>query len=1085
MTTYAVTLDNWNDPAFWAAVSEGSGGHTLDLSALPADFGIEFDQANLVLFLNYGGASFMVGDATAPAAFDAQLGGTTEWSFFSVVDGSGGDDTLGGGAGDDTLDGGAGSDSMLGYAGDDVITGGDGDDTVYAGEGADMVTGGDGDDSITGNEGDDSLEGGAGSDSLYGQYGDDYVSGGDGDDTLEGNEGNDTLIGGAGNDWMRGSYANDEFWGGTGDDSYWGGWGDDTFHIENDFGNDTVDAEGVDEVVGDTLDLSAVTDALRIDLTNVTPEIGSLTDGTSTLVYDEVETIVLGSGVDTLVLADGAGLDAVTGFLAPTDLGDGSYAGNDLLDVSGLTDDDGAPVDTAKVTVSDTVGDGTGDAVLGFPGGVSLTLVGVLASQVASAAQLEALGIPAAEASEETGDTGSDTGETDTGETDTGDTETGGTDTGSGTDTGTDTGGTDTGGTDSGSSDTGSDTSSADLPQIDGTFEFEATIRFDDLSGASGQKVFEFGGSGEDRITFGQLGPSSAVIFEIVQDGATWMVVAEDAIIEGETATWTVGVDETGFMYVDKDGVQVAEGDGVVPSDTERSVNQLGGTGDSALIGEIADVSIAQGSDVWTLDDDAAETDTGGDTGTDTGTGGETETGTETGTHTGGSDTSGGTDDGSSESDAGTIPQIDGAFEFEATIRFDDITDARDQRVFEFGGEGEDRITFGQLGPSSAVLFEIVQDGVTALIVAEDAITEGETAEWAVGVDDSGFMYIEKDGVQIAEGDGVVPVDSDRLSNLLGGTGDSALQGEMSGVSITQGSAMWSPEAGTTETAPDESEEDAATETGDGTDAEPAEADGNLPQIDGAFEFSATLRFDDITDASGQQVFEFGDAGEDRIAFGQLGPSNAVVFSVTQGGSTHYVVAEDAITEGETASWSVGVDESGFMYVEKDGEQIAEGDGVVPLDSDRLSNLLGGTGDSALQGEISDVSVTQPGSVWTLDADGEAHLQLTGTEEDELLEGGDGADTLIGGGGDDTLTGGDGADVFGVGAVAGNVTITDFTQGDQIDLSEIGAWEDGEALMAALTQADGNASLSFDIDGETQTLAIASDEDLEEDDFLL
>ncbi len=46
-----------------------------------------------------------------------------------------------------------------------------------------------------------------------------------------------------------------------------GGYGDDTFHIENNFGNDTVDAEGVAETNGDTLDLSAVTDALRVDLT--------------------------------------------------------------------------------------------------------------------------------------------------------------------------------------------------------------------------------------------------------------------------------------------------------------------------------------------------------------------------------------------------------------------------------------------------------------------------------------------------------------------------------------------------------------------------------------------------------------------------------------------------------------------------------------------------------------------------------------------------------------------------------------------------------------------------------------------------
>ena len=1047
MTVYAVTQENWNDPTFWAAISESSAGHQLDLAGLPDGVEAEFDQANLVLFLHYEGGSFLIGDTTAPAVFDAQLGAGTDWSYFTLLTGSAGDDKLGGGEGDDTLWGAAGEDSILGYAGDDLIYGGDGGDTVHAGIGADTVIGGGGDDSLSGNEGNDWLEGGAGSDSLYGQEGDDYVSGGDGDDTLEGNEGADTIVGGAGNDWMRGSYGNDALWGGTGDDSYWGGWGDDTFHIENGFGNDTVDAEGVDEVLGDTLDLSLVTDALRLDLGDINPENGRVSDGTSTLIYDEVEHIILGAGEDTLALSNGGGHDAVQGFAPPSALGDGTYAGNDLLDVSGLTDAEGNPLDIGDVAVSDTVGDGTGDAVLSFPGGASLTLVGVLASEVSSAAQLQAMGIPAA--SEETDpvepgdpvDPVDPIDPVDPVET------------------------------------------TGELPQIDGAFEFEATVRFDDLSAAPGQKVFEFGGAGEDRLSFGQLGPSTAVLFEIVQDGASWLIVAEDAIVEGESATWTVGVDETGFMYVEKDGLQIAEGDGVVPADSERLTNMLGGSDGTALVGAISGVSVTQASGTW-VSDGGSGADAGGDGG---GTGGDT--GGEIGGETGGStdptdpDPADPTDPTGPDPDSDVIPQIGGAFEFEASLRFDDITGARDQRVFEFGGAGEDRITFGQLGPSSAVLFEIVQDGVTALIVAEDAISEGETATWTVGVDETGFMYIEKDGVQIAEGDGIVPADSDRLENLLGGSGSTTLQGEMSDVSLVQGSEIWTPEEGTQVYDPGET--DAEDGGGAADPVLPEPTDDDLPQIGGAFEFEAELRFDDLTDARGQQVFEFGGSGEDRIAFGQLGPSDAVVFSVSQGGYTHYIVAEDALTEGETASWTVGVDETGLMYVEKDGVQIAEGEGVVPNGSARFSNLLGGSGDSALQGQMSDVSVTQEGSHWWLDEAGEAHLELHGTEEDELLEGGSGDDTLWGGGGDDTLTGGDGADDFGVSAAAGNVTITDFSGADRIDLSQLGQWADGEALMAALSQADGTASLSFDIDGAAQTLLIHADEELTEDDFLL
>lgn len=288
-----------------------------------------------------------------------------------------------------TIDALDGNDSVIATTGADSIDGGAGNDTLRGGIGNDTIIGGTGDDSIAGNEDDDSLFGGDGSDSLYGELGNDFVSGGAGDDTVEGNEGDDTLYGGDGNDWLRGSYDNDILYGGAGDDYLWGGWGDDTFVIENGFGNDTVDAEGVAETNGDTLDLSAVTDALTIDLTHIDPEIGTVTDGTDTLSFNEIETIVLGSGRDTLILADGSGLDQVSGFNL-TDSGDGTTV--DQLDVSGLTDLNGAPVNTGDVVVSD---DGAGNAVLTFPNGEALTLLGVAPAAVSSPAVLAAMGIPA------------------------------------------------------------------------------------------------------------------------------------------------------------------------------------------------------------------------------------------------------------------------------------------------------------------------------------------------------------------------------------------------------------------------------------------------------------------------------------------------------------------------------------------------------------------------------------------------------------------------------------------------------------------------------------------------------------------
>lgn len=306
----------------------------------------------------------------------------------------GDDDYVEAGEGNDTILSGAGDDSVLGDLGDDSVESGVGNDTVRGGMGDDTILGGIGDDSLYGNEDDDSIEGGEGADSIYGETGDDFVGGGEGDDHLEGNEGNDTIYGGAGDDWMRGSYGDDKLFGGTGDDYLWGGYGDDIFYIEDDFGNDTVEGEGITEVAGDTLDFSRVTDDLSIDLGHVHPEIGTFSDGISTGQFSEIEHVILGGGNDTLILANGSGADSVYAFEVPTDNGDGTFSGQDRLDVSGLTDLDGNPVNIDNLSVSDSAGDGSGDAVLGFPGGESLTLKGVSVSDVNTPAQLIAMGIP-------------------------------------------------------------------------------------------------------------------------------------------------------------------------------------------------------------------------------------------------------------------------------------------------------------------------------------------------------------------------------------------------------------------------------------------------------------------------------------------------------------------------------------------------------------------------------------------------------------------------------------------------------------------------------------------------------------------
>ncbi len=299
--------------------------------------------------------------------------------------------------GDDTIMAGDGNDSIYATLGDDLAYGDGGDDFLSGGFGDDTLYGGDGDDTLNGDEGNDDIYGGAGNDHSEMGTGNDTFHGGDGDDWVNGDYGNDLIFGGAGDDFLRGSFGNDTIWSGgagEGDDYLWGGYNDDLFIIQNGFGNDSISGEDQAETLGDTLDLTRVTDDLVLDLTHVNPGIGTFTDGVGLAEYNGIEHIILGAGNDTIVLADLGGADRVEGFSAPTDNGDGTFSATDRLDVSALTRDSGDnPVTVEDVSVSD---DGAGNAVLSFPGGESLTLIGVSPAQLNSPAALIAIGIPPA-----------------------------------------------------------------------------------------------------------------------------------------------------------------------------------------------------------------------------------------------------------------------------------------------------------------------------------------------------------------------------------------------------------------------------------------------------------------------------------------------------------------------------------------------------------------------------------------------------------------------------------------------------------------------------------------------------------------
>lgn len=250
----------------------------------------------------------------------------------------------------------------------------------------------------------------------------------------------------------RGGGGDDTFLSGSGDDTFYGDDGDDNFVLTDGWGDDAFFGMGDAETNGDTLDASALTSDLSLTVTGAGD--GSGTDGTNTIAFDDVENFVLGSGadsldasastdavsvdggagddtltgsaqddtlsggtgadtlaggagddtldvgaadgaLDTVVFSDGDGADVVAGFEGPIDNGDGTYTAQDLLDVSGLTSDGGTtPVTVSDVTLTDTNGDGTGDAILSFPGGESITLTGIFVTDLDNAQALAALGIP-------------------------------------------------------------------------------------------------------------------------------------------------------------------------------------------------------------------------------------------------------------------------------------------------------------------------------------------------------------------------------------------------------------------------------------------------------------------------------------------------------------------------------------------------------------------------------------------------------------------------------------------------------------------------------------------------------------------
>lgn len=236
-----------------AGVDELHGGGGDDLLLGGTEDDLLFGEDGLDFLDGGAGADELQGGA----GDDVLIGGTDSDRLFGdagddALEGDEGDDLLVGDTGDDALFGGDGVDELQGGVGADLLSGGAGNDLLFGQDDADTLFGDEGEDELQGGVGSDVLAGDIGNDRLFGQEDDDTLFGDDGNDQLQGGAGADQLFGGAGDDLVYGddpnnpgATGNDVLEGGTGGDSLQGGGGADTYMFNAGDGVDTiVDASG-------------------------------------------------------------------------------------------------------------------------------------------------------------------------------------------------------------------------------------------------------------------------------------------------------------------------------------------------------------------------------------------------------------------------------------------------------------------------------------------------------------------------------------------------------------------------------------------------------------------------------------------------------------------------------------------------------------------------------------------------------------------------------------------------------------------------------------------------------------------------
>mgnify|MGYP000442226144 CR=1 FL=1 len=247
-----------------------------------------------------------------------------------------------------------------------------------------------------------------------------------------------------------------------------------------------------------------------------------------------------------------------------------------------------------------------------------------------------------------------------------------------------------------------------DIDDISGAFALEVTARFDEIQGAYWQRILDFGsGPQNGNIILAQVENTSDMMFALYQDGVVHRVIAPDAIVAGEVATWRIGRDPDGRMWIEKDGVLEDEIQAVVPANVPRINEYIGQSNwadDDDLIGAVMGIDVVQPGD-----DGLAPADN---------------------------------DDGA----------LAGSFRIDLAARVDDVSGRADQGLVAYGSaDGSASLVLAQDGASDGLALQLTVGEASYTVTAPGALVAGEPTSLSAGLDTDGTLWLAQDGVRLGE----------------------------------------------------------------------------------------------------------------------------------------------------------------------------------------------------------------------------------------------------------------------------------------------------------------------------------------------